>query len=315
MIGLRALGALALAIAGCAGPQRVEEPPPRPADDDLVGLLPSGADAVIDVDVAQLSAWPAARRLLGDGAGGLAAKLGRHGFAPLDDLDALAAALRGAGTDGAEATLLVRGRLDGARIERALGGAAPVQFHGVRLLDGEDASLALLTARAAVFGSPVEVRRAIDVLLGNDEGLRAGDADRVLREALGRAPAAKQGRPAVRAAWRPSPALLAQLEGTHWPVELVDWVAVAIALGDGIDVGVVAGARDRARADELQRRVELELADLRAQPSLRALGVADALGEVKLGRKPDELHLALRLDQAHFDRLAARLANLLSVAR
>ena len=35
-----------------------------PIDEDLLALLPSGADAVVDVDMEQLRSWPPARRFL-----------------------------------------------------------------------------------------------------------------------------------------------------------------------------------------------------------------------------------------------------------
>src|SRR5207244_858596 len=113
-------------------------------------------------------------------------------FDPLGDLDLAAASLTGAGTDRAELVLIVRGRLDEARLRDALaardGGAAAVEYHGGRLVEGEHEAFALLTARTAAFGSRGEVRRVIDVALGNDEGLRRAAADRSLLEVLGRAP-------------------------------------------------------------------------------------------------------------------------------
>ena len=62
--------ALALLFAaGCgtasqslATPTRATD---RPVGEDMLALLPAGADAVVDIDVAQLDGWPTARRLLG----------------------------------------------------------------------------------------------------------------------------------------------------------------------------------------------------------------------------------------------------------
>lgn len=307
-----------VSAASCGAAQRREEPaPPSVVDEDLVALLPSGAEAVIDIDVAQLRRWPPARRLwrlLSDSAH---ARAGRLGFDPLDDADLLAVALRGAGTESVELTLIARGRFDPAHLRAALAqgeGAEEIEYHGSRLVDGARSALAMITERSAVFGSRVEVRRVVDVALGNDEGLRRGDADRTLRDALRRSPEAKDGRPAIIAALLPPPALHARLAENHVPVELIDWISVAVAVGDGIDIGVVAAARDPARADQLAARLRLQLDDLKVLPSVRALGLAPFVEVVRIGKKNNEVHLAFRLEQQRFDRLVARLGKMFHFA-
>ena len=284
-------------------------------DEDLVALLPSGADAVIDADMAQLRDWPAARRIWTRLSPRVHARLGALGFDPFDDADFIAIALRGAGTDSAELTVIARGRLDPARLRAALtdaeGPSEEVSYHGTRVVDGARSAVAMLTERTAAFGSRVEVRRAIDVALGNDEGLRRGDADRTVRAAFERSPEAKSGRPAVVAALVPPPALHARLAENHLPVELIDWLSVAIAVGDGIDIGVVAAAHSLSAADQLGVRLRLQLDELKSQATVRLLGLGQFVDVVQIGKKKSEVHLAFRLEQVGFDRLAARLEKML----
>ncbi|MSP62054.1 MAG: hypothetical protein EXR72_17320 [Myxococcales bacterium] len=306
--------ALALLIAGCGGSQRREAERPRAIDEDLVGLLPSGAEAVLDVDVAQLRAWAMTARLRAALPEGTRARIDGLGFDPIADLDLAAAAVTGAGSDGIEVTWLLRGRTDIARVRTALARAEEplleVEYHGIRMWEGDGRACASITARTVAVGSRTEVRRVIDVALGNEAGLQ-GDG---LAALLPRAPAAKSGRPAVIAALHPPAPLRERLAAAGVAIDLIHWVVVAIAVGDGIDIGLVAGARDAAGANDLTARMRLRLDDLKAQPLVRLLGLAPFLDVIRLATKRDELHGALRLDQARLDRLLVRLERLFELA-
>jgi hypothetical protein len=310
---LKRVAALLL-VAGCGGAQRPAEAPAA-IDDDLLALLPSGAEAVLDLDVAQLRGWPGLARLREDLPEAWT-QLGRFGIDPLADLDAMAVGFTGLGGEAASAVVVGRGRIDAARLEAALASEGPVEraeYHGSFVSDGAGRALALVTPRAAAFGSKGDVRRVVDVALGNDEGVRK--ADRAIVGALRRAPGAKRGRPAVLAALLVGDGLRAKLQEAGIAGELVESITLAAAVGDGVDIGVVASAHDAKEGQELSKRVQERLEDLRRQPSLRVLGIAPYVDDVKMGIQNEEVHLGFRLGPKRFDDLVARLERLVKLAR
>jgi hypothetical protein len=302
------------AAVGCSHP--VATAPPRPADEDLPSLLPSGAEAVIDLDTEQLRRWPTAARLRSDVPGEARGRIDRLGFDLLTDSDRAVFGLTGLGSDGAALTVIARGRLDPAHLHDALeAGDAPLEeydYHGARVVDGASRSFAILTPHAAAFGPRAEVRRAVDVTLGNDEGMRR---DKAMEELFARLPTGKVGRPAGLAMMRVPPSLSARLSEAGLGAGEVRWIGAALAVGDGLDLGIVAGTPDPGRAVELQVALQRLLEDLRVRPSLRALGLAPFTEMVKSATKREELHLAFRVDDRHLTALLSRVERLLSAAQ
>lgn len=317
-----ALAACGLAglLAGCGGaPAQVASPLLAPGDPVL--MLPSSIELVAEVDSGQLAEWPGIGALLAALPEVARARIGSLGFDPIKDTEALAVGATDLGDDAAEWLVAARGRFDRARIGRAASGADGTleesTYHGVTIADGGARSFALIERVRLVLGGRTPVRRAVDAALGNDEPAVRSAEDRTLFAALGRAPEAKRGRAAARVAVRVGEPLRALLRGAGIDLGPLAWLSGAVAVGDGVDLGVVAGARDTAAGNALQAAIDERLAAWRDDRALKALGLAPFLAEVRTGRrKPrnpgdsDEVHLALRLDQRRWDRLLARLAAL-----
>jgi hypothetical protein len=169
--------ALAL-LAGCGAADFAASAPPAtvaaaavprsaPDDDDLLGVIPEGAETVIEVDVAQLrtSAW--SQRLVAVRDDERVARTAAQGFDEIVDVDRAVfavseAAVSAPGVVGAPdreaaaaspTTLtVVRGRFDTAQLGRAHDGWTATSWRGSRVWQQGDRALALLTARTLVLG-------------------------------------------------------------------------------------------------------------------------------------------------------------------
>jgi hypothetical protein len=321
MRGGRALLALALLLvllAAC-GRASLRETLDRGSvgDADLVAVLPKGLDAVLDVDVADLRRLDSAAAILAYLPTRALGPLANLVDLPLRDLDALAVGLRSVGTSEHDFVLVARGRIERARVVktvRALGEVREVEYHGVPLVenlgDGPGAlAAAQLTPRTVALANRYAVRQVIDIYRGADDGARQqGD----LMAALSRAPRAKVGRPAILLAMLMTPPLRERLRAAELP-ELgadAEMIAVALAVGDGFDLGLVAGYAELGTAKDVAARLLDRAQLLRQRPALAFLGAARyieplvAVGVDKnpaKGRNTPELHVAYRLsgDDVH----------------
>ncbi|MDB4969614.1 MAG: hypothetical protein JWN44_5303 [Myxococcales bacterium] len=299
-------------IAGCGGSihggsSAVE----RPVGEDLLALLPSGADAVIDVEVAQLDGWPTARRLLTLLPEEGRAQLAQLGDDPLAQIQALAVAVHKAGTPDVGTTMVARGALDWDRLRAALTGAVEGEYHGATIVDGNTESMARITPTVFAFGSRVAVRRVCDVARKDDEGLRTAAVDKALRDALGRAPTAKLGRPAIMAAIVPTPPLREKLRTEKWQSAAdLDWAAVSLAIGDGFDVGLIAAAHGPFEADSLTKLMKTRAVELKTQATVRLLGLVPFVEPFIVIAKEKEIHVAYRLTGVRVDQLVTRLEQM-----
>jgi hypothetical protein len=303
--------------AGCggsmhAGPSLSE----RPVGEDLLALLPSGADVVVDVDVAQLDGWPTARRLLS-----LMPEEGRAHLAQLGDdalaqLQMLAVAVHKAGTPEAGATMVARGSLDWDRLRGGIAGGVDGEYHGAVLVDGTTESVARITPTVFAFGSRVAVRRVCDVARKDDEGLRTAAVDKAMRDALARAPTAKLGRPAIMAAVVPTPPLRDKLRAEKWEsASDLDWLAVSLAVGDGLDVGLVASAHGPVEAASLAKLMKTRAGELKTQTTVRLLGLVPFVEPFIVVAKDQEVHVAYRLTGVRVDQLVTRLEQMQGLGR
>lgn len=301
-------------------------------DEDLVALLPRGLDAVLDVDVAGLRRLSVAPALLGYLPEHLLAHLERVVDLPLRNLDALAVGLRNIGTKERDVVVLLRGHLERERLLRglrALGETREVEYHGVPLIEtagdgttGEPGTsglaAALLTPHTAVLAGRFAVRQVIDIYRGVDDGARQqGD----LMAALRKAPRAKVGRPAVLLGALMTPPLRERLRASDLPELGADaqYIAAAIAVGDGIDLGVVASYGDMAAAKDVATRLLDRARALRQRPALMFIGIeryieplvaiAAAPAPAK-GRHLPELHVAYRLSGDDLSELLSSISKL-----
>lgn len=317
---------LTLLCTACAEAQPRVSPPAGAADEDLVALLPAGAEAIFDLDLAGLRAAPLGQPLFAELPGSLRRSAALFTAEPLRDLDALALGVTGLGTEQLEAVLVARGRIDAPGLrERFLvqePRAALVHYHGQELLEppapvaSGGQALGFVGAQAAVLGGRSAVRQVIDNQHGAGAGARS---EPELLEALARAPRARVGRPALWFAVLPSAALRDRLRQADLAELGADatFLCGALAVADGVDVGLVAGFKELAVAKDVAQRLQERVAWLRRRPLLARLGLARHLQALVVQaappggqRKVAEVHLAWRLDQADAAEVLTRLAEL-----
>ncbi|MCS6911824.1 MAG: hypothetical protein RMK29_14905 [Myxococcales bacterium] len=305
--------AAAMLVLGCAGPDLRLRRGTAP-DEDLLALLPAGAEAVLDIQTETLRGVPGTDRLVA----AFPQALGALAEDPLADLEDLAVSITGLGTEQVQAVLLARGRPSWIRLSAALrqGGTAvtEVDYHGTWVLEQpQGRAAAMITPRTAVLGSPMAVRQVIDNARHETDGVRG---QRDLLAALARAPGAKQGRPAVRGALLPPPPLRQRLREAdlgEFGAD-ADFIALALAAGDGIDLGVVAGFRQLETARAVCQRIRERLDRLRQGPLVSLFRLQPYFDPIILvaalagpDRRSPELHLAYRLPGEELAALVARI--------
>jgi hypothetical protein len=286
----------------------------RPVGEDLFALLPDGADLVLDFDVEQLRYWPPARRILDLLPPAASARLAGLGFDPIDDIDALAVAVRDLGAESQSACLVVRGKLELARLVAAVAGpdGQATPYHGSPLAEGGDRAVARLAPKVFAFGARADVRRMIDLAHGEGESVRRRDRD--LMEAFSHAPTAKIGRPALMAALVPTERLRERLREADLPGGSLTWIALSFAVGDGFDVGVIAGTGSDFKAREVVEEGLRAVERFRGKKGVIILGLAPLLDPIVLVARGVEVHLAYRVPAPLLARGLERLEALARAA-
>lgn len=314
------------------------------SDADLVALLPRGLDAVLDVDVSgpsglrQLASLDEILGFLPSGAMASLEQLCDH---PTLQLEAVAVGISGLGSPTPEVAIIVRGDLIKERIfaavQRRSGQAASVEYHGVPVIEAapsptdsdptatarmpafdpaHSAAAAMLTPKTVVFGSRLSTRQVVDIFRGEEEGARS-QTD--LMAALARAPRARTGRPAMLVAALMPPPMRDQLRNLSLPelADNADFFSAALAVGDGLDLGVVVGYRSLAAANDAVRSLQQRTGELRRRPALVFIGLANFLEPLQLVAAPKnarrnqpELHVAYRLPGEELAQLLTRVARL-----
>ncbi len=300
------------------------------SDDDLVALLPRGLDAVLDVDIGELRRLPSTADLLALLPEAATKRLSEFDENPLQNLDALAIGLLGMGTGEVEVVAILRAKKTegptpngpGQGMERIFASlrrqstASEMEYHGLPLIEVRSQATALLSERTAVYGNRQTVRQVIDIFRNDAEGARR-QSD--LMQALEMAPRAAQGRPAIMLALL----LTSPLRQRLFQIGLGElgtdatMLAVSLAVGDGIDIGVVGAYRELSAAKESARQLLAQAQSLRQRPVLRFLGmdrfvqplVAVPVPAGKTRPSP-ELHLAYRLPGSELIELLSRLTKL-----
>lgn len=346
-------GGLLLVVFGGCGTSNIKRTLHRGnrSDQDLLALVPTGMDAVLDVAVtgpSGLAQLGAVDELLALVPTEFMQPLTQIVDQPLHQLEAAAVGFAKLGTEAPQGVVLLRGDVTRERVFHLVqkGGAwREVEYHGLALVEtlaekggtpgtssgtesphggGQGVSYAaameaaaMLTTRSCVLGTRLAVRQTIDIFRGEEDGVRT-QAD--LMAALGRAPRAKTGRPAVLLATLITPALRGQVVATGLETGLLQasWISTAVAVGDGIDVGLVVGYRTLAAAQHATARLLAGTQDLQRRPVLRFLGLTTYLDPVQAvavpaaAARPDpELHVAYRLPNDEVTALASRLPKLL----
>ena len=153
----------------------------------------------------------------------------------------------------------------------------------------------------------------VDIFRG-EEGLRSQTE---LMNALA-AHARQDGRPAVLlAALMPQPMRdQLRLQGLPELADNADFFSAALAVGDGLDLGVVVGYRTMPAASEAVRSLQQRTQELRRRPALVFIGLANFLEPLQLVAAPrnarrnqPELHVAYRLPGDELAQLLSRVAR------
>lgn len=287
------------------------------SDEDLLSLLPGDQEAVLDIDVAALSVWAPSRSVWGLLPEPIRDRLSERFANPLADVDALCVGVRGFWDKEPEWTVLLRARPKGLPWKPKLSGPTrTVAYHGMPVAENDREAVAHLTDRTSVWGSRLQTRQTIDIFRGVLHGARK-QTD--LMAALKLAPAAKQGRP---------PVLWALVMNKEWQTQVHDQtalrfleqaqkVAVAVAVGDGIDVGVIAAYPTRSDAAQAAQHVKEQLAGWSSRALTQWLGLQPFLARAVVvavpenhKRKTPELHLAYRLAGEEFSELLRKIEEL-----
>jgi hypothetical protein len=308
------------ALIGCASSQTDTRAnlPMRPAGEDPLALLPSGADLIADVDMEQLRRWGPTRRFLRLLPDDAQMRLERLGFDPLAQVEALYVTVAGLGTARPSSVVLVRGEIDLEKAKNALGPPSEVaegEYRGVYVVEGPDGALARVLPKMLVFASRADVRRVIDRARGEGESLLDAAGDRVLMRAFSRAPTAKQGRPAVVLSVIPPPDLRDRIKKEQLPGHEIQWLALSFAVGDGFDVGGVAGVTGPAEAEALVEAARAKLSEFSSRTAVRLLGLKPFLDPVRFKAREDEVHFAYRLPAPTVEQMLSGLETVRELAR
>jgi hypothetical protein len=111
-------------------------------------------------------------------------------------------------------------------------------------------------------------------------------------------------------------ALREQLRVADWGSAAdLDWLALSFAVGNGFDVGIVAGARGAVEATALAQTLKTRAQALKTQATVRLLGLVPYVDPFIVVAKNAEVHMAYRLSEARVDRLVTRLEQMQALAQ
>lgn len=285
------------ACGACATP-----PPPRPLDEDLRALLPSGADLVFDFDMVQLRAWALGRdvRDLVYRRLPLPPELAPAAW----NVDQIVGAVTGIDDWAtAEVFVVMKGELHlPDAVKRESLGERPI----VRL---GDRAIVWLGRRLAAYGTMGAIERLVERVDRRHLTTPTG----VLAEVLQSAPTGKYTRPAVIVGAHVSPTLRERLGGALPVLGPTDEIAVAFAVADGFDLGVVMHMASELEARVARDELSRALGALTTRPLARALGAETLLPPLKTGARDRELHIAYRLPAERAAELFGRLRALVAM--
>ena len=252
--------------AGCGAAARrcarAAQATERPVGEDLLGAVARGRRR-------RRRHRRHAARQLADGAPAGGAHAGRRARArgqlgddPLAQVNAIGVAVYKVGTPESEAVTVARGALDWDKLKATIAGGADADYHGAALFEARARRWRASRRRCSPSARACGVRRVCDVAQKNDDGFphrRHSTSGCATRSAARRRPSSGGPR-----SWRPSCRRSRCASGcaprTGTPPPISTGSALSFAVGDGFDVGIVAGAHgphrggDAAEDDEAARR-------------------------------------------------------------
>jgi hypothetical protein len=95
----------------------------------------------------------------------------------------------------------------------------------------------------------------------------------------------------------------------------LDWAALSFAVGDGFDVGIVAGAHGPIEAATLAKQAKTRAGELKSQVTVRLLGLTPFVEPFIVVSKESEVHVAYRLPERRVDQLVTRLEQMQALGR
>jgi hypothetical protein len=272
-----------------------------PREENLLSLVPSGAEVLADIDMVQLRTWPTTPRLVSLLPDPVRERLNWAGAGSSSDVDGVLVALYSVGPTTTHGIVLIRGALPENSIAAMWPGKSDRMYRDLKVWEHGGEAFSILNPHLAVWGSQAEVLRTIDVWKGESDSILVGQLDKRVREALAKSPTAKTGRPAIRSGAILSPALLAELKREKILLDDVSWVALSLALGDGFDVGAIWQTIGLAEAQDQVGALRGRIDWWKNRLSVRALGLANIFDNVILVPKGGEVHLAYRVPGARLD--------------
>jgi len=308
-------------LAGCATEDFTAPAPATPAtasaaartapdDSDLAGIVPDGAETVIELDVAQLrtSAW--SQRLVAVTDSERAARTDAHGFDEITDVDRAVFAVNE--TAGNTTTLTItRGRFEEARLGRALAGWVPASWRGSRIWQHGNEAVTLLTARTLIRGEPAAVRNAIDCAWGLAPDVRRSAVGELRRELL----SGGDHPPAVLAAALVTEAMRKRVASeVELPVGL-ERAGARLDLGGPLQLEVFGLLATPGEAAAMAHNLDVTVRDLRARRALAVFGLSAFLRDVTVVPQGRSLRARLTLPEAQREDLATKLAFVLEAIR
>ena len=309
------LAAVVLLAAGCAPGEITPAAAPAtattagraaPDDDDLLGVIPDGAETVIEVDVAQLRASAWSRGLLAVPDAERASKSEAQGFDEVTDVDRAVFAV--SETAAGPATLSVaQGRFDPPRLDRALhDGWTRGSWRGSRIWERGDRAQALLTARTLITGEPAAVRTAIDCAWALAPDVRHTGVGQLAREQ-----SATGARPAVTAAAMVTEAMRKRVASQFELPAGLERAGGRLALGAALDLELVGLLVNERQASDTAHNLEILLRDLRARRALAVFGITPFLSGVTVAPQGKRVRIHMVLPEDKREDLAAKIAFVL----
>lgn len=297
---------LAVTLLGCATPDLPHAPTlgrEAPEDGDLLAVVPAEAEVLVSVDVEALRRSPWTRSMIA------AARQEKRprGFDEIADVDRLLL-VRLPEDAGGISLSIAQGRFDRERVRAAFAqdrAVAQSDFRGCAIWTAGNEAAAFLTDRTFLSGALASVRAAIDAAYGRARDMRSQPWLGELRKRFGRdlPPAA------VELAMRVSDPVRARLREELVEAEGLERVGARLELGKGLDLAVVGATATKQQAAALIARLGETLRDLRARPSLVALGFGRMLSEVQLAVQGPRVAAELRLEARDRDEIARRLSS------
>lgn len=284
----------AVLLAGCASGPAVL----RPLDEDLLALMPTDRELVVDIDMSQIRNWH-----LGDVVKELVYRRLPVPEAMRQKLwgaDSVAVGIKGLG-DWTTAEVLVI-----AKGEPPLP-KPPEESAGLRTRAKlGPAEVVRLGARLFALAPADELDRLVERV---DRHQLRGPGE-ALREILALAPSGKYGRPAIRIAARLPGEVRQRIAEVLPAIASTDDVAVAFAVADGFDLGVVLRMRSESDAKSGAEELRRELQRLTDRPIVTMMNLGPLLEPLKTGRRESDLHIAYRLPRQKSEQLFERVLSL-----